>query len=255
MVSMKSFFILISISVILIFGAAHNISAQDSTLIVSEPESMNELNSIVTKLLIEERFDESLFYLDKILAIEPNNIKALTSKAAALSNLGEYANALELYNKALSIDKDNAEIGNEIVNLLGKIPIIPVSGSYDKDSNESIIDVQIRVTVRNASGELVSVIENSHGRYLPVSFFTDQVLDQYFEKEIVEINNKKFEVLTYETVQNIAEKNDTATTGFTFSPIKSGSHEVIVFHIYTTNLETELGDEIFVEWTIVRQSI
>ena len=61
--------------------------------------------------------------------------------------------------------------------------------------------------------------------------------------------------LTYETVQNIAEKNDTATTGFTFSPIKSGSHDVIVFHIYTTNLETELGDEIFVEWTIVRQSI
>ena len=54
--------------------------------------------------------------------------------------MGEYAKALELYNKALSIDKDNAEIGNEIVNLLGKIPIIPVSGSYDKDSNESIID-------------------------------------------------------------------------------------------------------------------
>ena len=280
---------LVSISIILLFGAVHSISAQDSTVTSSEPENMSELISLLVSLLQEERYEESLPYLDKILeinpnhtsallnkgsalivldrsnesiayfdrllAIEPNNIKALTSKAAAFSNMGEYVKALELYNKALSIDKYNAKIGNEIVNLLGKIPIIPVSGSYDKDSNESIIDVQIRVTVRNASGELVSVIENSHGRYLPVSFFTDRVLDKYFEKEIVEINNKKFEVLTYETVQNIAEKNDTATTGFTFSPIKSGSHEVIVFHIYTTNLETELGDEIFVEWTIVRQSI
>ena len=251
MVSMKSFFILISISVILIFGAAHNISAQDSTLIVSEPESMNELNSIVTKLLIEERFDESLFYLDKILAIEPNNIKALTSKAAALSNLGEYANALELYNKALSIDKDNAEIERSKARLLS---ITPTVSSNDLENNDVRYDIHLRVTVRNASGELVAVIEDSHGRYMPTSF-TDYVFDQLFEKEIVEINNQKFEVLTYETVQNIAEKNDTATTGFTFSPIKSGSHEVIVFHIYTTNLETELGDKIFVEWTIVRQSI
>jgi len=249
---------------------------------------MNELNSIITKLLKEKRFEESLPYLDKVLeinpnhtsallnkgsalisldrsnesiayfdrllAIEPNNIKALTSKAAAFSNMGEHVKALELYNKALSIDKNNAKIGNKIVNLLGKTPIIPVSGSYDKNNNESIIDVQIEVTVRNASGELVAVIEDSHGRYLPVSFFTDQVFDEYFEKEIVEINDQKFEVLTYETMRNITEKNYTITSGFTFSPIKSSSHEVVVFHIYTANVETELNDKIFVEWTIVKKS-
>ena len=184
MVSMKSFLILISISVILIFGAAHNISAQDSTLIVSEPESMNELNSIVTKLLIEERFDESLFYLDKILAIEPNNIKALTSKAAALSNLGEYAKALELYNKALSIDKDNAEIERSKARLLS---ITPTVSSNDLENNDVRYDIHLRVTVRNASGELVAVIEDSHGRYMPTSF-TDYVFDQFFEKETVEVN-------------------------------------------------------------------
>ena len=254
MIFMKSLLVLVSISIILLFGTAHSISAQDSTLISSEPENMSELFSLLVSLLQEERYEESLFYLDKILAIEPNNIKALTSKASAFSNMGEYVKALELYNKALSIDKYNAEIGNEIVNLLSKTPIIPVSGSYDKNNDESIIDVQIRVTVRNASGELVAVIEDSHGRYLPVSFFTDQVFDEYFEKEIVEINDQKFEVLTYETMKNITEKNYTITGGFTFSPIKSGSHDVVVFHIYTANIETEMDDEIFIEWTIVRKS-
>ena len=248
MVSMKSFFILISISVILIFGAAHNISAQDSTLIVSEPESMNELNSIVTKLLIEERFDESLFYLDKILAIEPNNIKALTSKAAALSNLGEYAKALELYNKALSIDKDNAEIGNEIVNLLGKIPIIPVSGSYDKDNNESIIDVQIRVTVRNASGELVAVIEDSHGRYMPTSF-TDYVFDQLFEKEIVEINNQKLEIGKKTEVY----QSDNDYIGNFWYEAEMSGYNISVFEVYPPHVGVEPGDQLRVEWTISKK--
>ena len=288
MVFMKSILMLVSISIIILFGAAHSISAQDSTLISSEPENMSELVSLLVSLLQEERYEESLPYLDKILeinpnhtsallnkgsalialdrsnesivyfdrllAIEPNNIKALTSKAAAFSNMGEYVKALELYNKALSIDNNNKKIGNEIINLLDKTPITPVSGSYDKNNNESIIDVQIKATVRNASGELVSVIENSHGLYLPVSFFTDQVFDEYFEKEIVEINDQKFEVLTYETMHNIIEKDDPITTGFTFSPIKSGSHEIVVFHIYTANIETELDDEIFVEWTIVKKS-
>ena len=288
MIFMKRLLMLVSISIILLFGAAHSISAQDSSMISSEPKNLNELNSIITKLLKEKRFEESLFYLDKILeidpnhtsallnkgsaliflgrseeaipfydrllTIEPNNIKGLTSKAVAFSNMGEYVKALELYNKALSIDNNNKKIGNEIINLLDKTPITPVSGSYDKNNNESIIDVQIKATVRNASGELVSVIENSHGLYLPVSFFTDQVFDEYFEKEIVEINDQKFEVLTYETMHNIIEKDDPITTGFTFSPIKSGSHEIVVFHIYTANIETELDDEIFVEWTIVKKS-
>ena len=30
--------------------------------------------------------------------------------------------------------------------------------------------------------------------------------------------------------------------------------EVVVFHIYTANIETEMDDEIFIEWTIVRKS-
>ena len=275
---------LVSISIILLFGAVHSISAQDSTLISSEPENMSELGSLLVSLLQEERYEESLPYLDKILeinpnhtsallnkgsalialdrsnesiayfdrllAIEPNNIKALTSKAAAFSNMGEYMKALELYNKALSIDKNNEKLEKGKARLLS---ITPTVSSNDFENNDVRYDIHLRVTVRNASGDLVAVIEDSHGRYLPGSF-TDYVFDQLFEKEIVEINDQKFEVLTYETMHNIIEKDDPITTGFTFSPIKSGSHEIVVFHIYTANIETELDDEIFVEWTIVKKS-
>ena len=285
MVFMKSILILASISTILLFGVTHSISAQDSTVTSSEPENMSELVSLLVSLLQEERYEESLPYLDKILeinpnhtsallnkgsalialdrsnesivyfdrllAIEPNNIKALTSKAAAFSNMGEYMKALELYNKALSIDKNNEKLEKAKARLLS---ITPTVSSNDLENNDVRYDIHLRVTVRNASGELVAVIEDSHGRYLPVSFFTDQVFDEYFEKEIVEINDQKFEVLTYETMHNIIEKDDPITTGFTFSPIKSGSHEIVVFHIYTANIETELDDEIFVEWTIVKKS-
>ena len=279
---MKSTLMLVSTSIILLFGAVHSISAQDSTLIVSEPENMNELFSLLVSLLQEERFEESLPYLDKILeinpnhtsallnkgsalisldrsnesiayfdrllAIEPNNIKALTSKAAALSNLGEYAKALELYNKALSIDKDNAEIGNEIVNLLGKIPIIPVSGSYDKDNNESIIDVQIRVTVRNASGELVAVIEDSHGRYMPTSF-TDYVFDQLFEKEIVEINNQKLEIGKKTEVY----QSDNDYIGNFWYEAEMSGYNISVFEVYPPHVGVEPGDQLHVEWTISKK--
>ena len=245
MVSMKSFLILISISVILIFGAAHNISAQDSTLIVSEPESMNELNSIVTKLLIEERFDESLFYLDKILAIEPNNIKALTSKAAALSNLGEYAKALELYNKALSIDKDNAEIERSKARLLS---ITPTVSSNDLENNDVRYDIHLRVTVRNASGELVAVIEDSHGRYMPTSF-TDYVFDQLFEKEIVEINNQKLEIGKKTEVY----QSDNDYIGNFWYEAEMSGYNISVFEVYPPHVGVEPGDQLHVEWTISKK--
>ena len=239
---------LVSISIIILFGAAHSISAQDYTLTLSEPKNMNELNSIIIKLLKEKRFEESLFYLDKILEIEPNNIKALTSKATAFSNMGEYVKALELYNKVLSIDKYNAEIGNEIVNLLSKTPIIPVSGSYDKNNDESIIDVQIRVTVRNASGELVAVIEDSHGRYMPVSF-TDYVFDQLFEKEIVEINDQKFEVGKKTEVY----QSDNDYIGNFWYEAQMSGYNISVFEVYPPHVGVEPSDQLQVEWTVSKK--
>ena len=276
---MKSTLMLVSTSIILLFGAVHSISAQDSTLIVSEPENMNELFSLLVSLLQEERFEESLPYLDKILeinpnhtsallnkgsalisldrsnesiayfdrllAIEPNNIKALTSKAAALSNLGEYANALELYNKALSIDKDNAEIERSKARLLS---ITPTVSSNDLENNDVRYDIHLRVTVRNASGELVAVIEDSHGRYMPTSF-TDYVFDQLFEKEIVEINNQKLEIGKKTEVY----QSDNDYIGNFWYEAEMSGYNISVFEVYPPHVGVEPGDQLQAEWTISKR--
>ena len=221
---MKTLLMLFSISAILLFATVNSISAQDSDSTSLDAKNMNELNSITNKLLKEKKFEEALFYLDKILEIDPNhtaallnkgsilvlmnnseealtyydrllaidpdNIKGLTSKAAALANIGENLNALELYNKALSIDKDNEKIGTDMARLLS---ITPTVSSNHLENSDVKYDIHLRVTVRTTSGELVAVIEDSHGRYLPGSF-TDYVFDQFFEKETGEVNGQKFQI-------------------------------------------------------------
>ena len=139
---MKYLLVSISLSALLLFGMTQIVFAQDSTL--SEEKDLNEIYSVLISLLKEERFQEALPYLDKILEIdpnnmpillnkgsvlialdrsdesityfdrllkiEPNNIKGLTSKAAALANIGETQSALDLYDKILSIDKNNEKL-------------------------------------------------------------------------------------------------------------------------------------------------
>ena len=279
MVFMKSILMLVSISIILLFGATHSISAQDFTLISSEPENMSELASLLVSLLQEERYEESLPYLDKILeinpnhtsallnkgsalialdrsnesivyfdrllAIEPNNIKALTSKAAAFSNMDEHMKALELYNKALSIDKNNEKLEKAKARLLS---ITPTVSSNDLENNDVRYDIHLRVTVRNASGELVAVIEDSHGRYLPGSF-TDYVFDQLFEKEIVEINDQKFEVGKKTEVY----QSDNDYIGNFWYEAQMSGHNISVFEVYPPHVGVEPSDQLQVEWTVSKK--
>ena len=252
---------------------------------------MNELNSIITKLLKEKKFDESLFYLDKILEInpnhtsallnkgsvlvylgkseeaiiyydkllkiEPNNVKGLTSKAAALANIGENLNsgkitifqkALELYNKALSIDRDNEKIENDIAKLLSKTPTISVHGSIGEDSHESKYDIHLRVTVRNSADELVSVVESKSGRYLPVNF-TDEVYDIFFEKEVVDINGKKSEVAKYSELYT----TDNEDIGNFFYEVTMNGYPIHVFEVFPPHVGIESNDQLYVEWTISRK--
>ena len=44
---------------------------------------------------------------DRILAIEPNNIKALSNKGTALANIGYTYDAISIFEKGLGIDPNN----------------------------------------------------------------------------------------------------------------------------------------------------
>ena len=276
---MKYLLVSISLSALLLFGLTQIVFAQDSTL--SEEKDLNEIYSVLISLLKEERFQEALPYLDKILEvqpnnvpillnkgsvlialdrsnesityfdrllkIEPNNIKGLTSKAAALANIGETQNALDLYDRILSIDKDNEKIESEKARLLSITPTISIHGDFGKDK-ESKYDIHLRVTVRNSQGDLISVIESKSGRYMPVSF-TDQVFDQLFEKELVEINGEKIQVAKF--VESYTTSND-SIGNFFFEVTKSG-YNINVFEIFPPHVGIEPNDELYTEWTISKK--
>ena len=277
---MKYLLTSLSLSALLVFGLTQIAFAQYSTLSLEE-ESVNELYSNLVLLLQEEKFEKALPYLDKILEvqpnnvpillnkgsvlialdrsnesityfdrllkIEPNNIKGLTSKAAALANLGETQNALDLYDRILSIDKDNEKIESEKARLLSITPTISIHGDFGKDK-ESKYDIHLRVTVRNSQGELISVIESKSGRYMPVSF-TDEVFDQLFEKELVEINGEKIQVAKY--VDRYTTDND-SIGNFFFEVTKSG-YKISVFEIFPPHAGIEANDELYAEWTISKK--
>ena len=277
---MKYLLTSLSLSALLVFGLTQIVFAQYSTLSLEE-ESVNELYSNLVFLLQEEKFEKALPYLDKILEvqpnnvpillnkgsvlialdrsnesityfdrllkIEPNNIKGLTSKAAALANIGETQNALDLYDRILSIDKDNEKIESEKARLLSITPTISIHGDFGKDK-ESKYDIHLRVTVRNSQGELISVIESKSGRYMPVSF-TDEVFDQLFEKELVEINGEKIQVAKY--VDRYTTDND-SIGNFFFEVTKSG-YKINVFEIFPPHAGIEANDELYAEWTISKK--
>ena len=277
---MKYLLTSLSLSALLVFGLTQIVFAQDSTLSLEE-ESVNELYSNLVLLLQEEKFEKALPYLDKILEvqpnnvpillnkgsvlialdrsnesityfdrllkIEPNNIKGLASKAAALANMGETQSALDLYDRILSIDKNNEKIESAKARLLSMTPTISIHGDFGKDK-ESKYDIHLRVTVRNSQGDLISVIESKSGRYMPVSF-TDEVFDQLFEKELVEINGEKIQVAKY--VDRYTTDND-SIGNFFFEVTKSG-YKINVFEIFPPHAGIEANDELYAEWTISKK--
>ena len=155
--------------------------------------------------------------------------------------------ALDLYDKILSIDKNNEKIESEKARLLSITPTISIHGDFGKDK-ESKYDIHLRVTVRNSQGELISVIESKSGRYMPVSF-TDEVFDQLFEKELVEINGEKIQVAKY--VDRYTTDND-SIGNFFFEVTKSG-YKISVFEIFPPHAGIEANDELYAEWTISKK--
>ena len=153
----------------------------------------------------------------------------------------------QLYDRILSIDKDNEKIESEKARLLSITPTISIHGDFGKDK-ESKYDIHLRVTVRNSQGELISVIESKSGRYMPVSF-TDEVFDQLFEKELVEINGEKIQVAKY--VDRYTTDND-SIGNFFFEVTKSG-YKINVFEIFPPHAGIEANDELYAEWTISKK--
>jgi tetratricopeptide (TPR) repeat protein len=73
-----------------------------------------------THLVSLGKSEQAITWLDKALGIDPNNLMALISKGAALRGLGEYPKAIMMYDRVLAIDPHDAyAIGGKADSLFG----------------------------------------------------------------------------------------------------------------------------------------
>jgi tetratricopeptide (TPR) repeat protein len=76
-------------------------------LLLKNPDMAEALINIAKLKLMEKDFTGSLLFIDKFLVKKPGNFEALLLKAEALSYLGKYDDALQVYNKITGkADKD-----------------------------------------------------------------------------------------------------------------------------------------------------
>ena len=207
------------------------------------PEDQRALLNKGSVLLELDRYEDSIKQYDKILEINPDNVKALVSKGMALSFLQQYDEALFVIDKALSMEPDNKIVREKKANFL--------SGAMTVPAHNSIYDINLRVTVRDSSGNLVSVSESTNTRYLPYSI-TEKVFAEAFDNKATIVNDGK----KYEIVQKIDtfEPSDNAMALFSIYRISEG-FIIDVFEAFTPMVLLEKDDTLTAEWTILKEII
>ena len=80
-----------------------------ATTSITTLDEINFLNNKGMSFNSLGKFNESITYFDKVLAMDPNNTIALTQKANAFGGLGKYHEAITYYDKVLDINPNNAE--------------------------------------------------------------------------------------------------------------------------------------------------
>jgi tetratricopeptide (TPR) repeat protein len=81
----------------------------------------NDTDSLTVKGVVFydlKNYTESIRYYNKALAIDPNNVNALTNKGLVFDDLGNHTEAIRYYNKVLAIDPNNVDVLNNKGNTL-----------------------------------------------------------------------------------------------------------------------------------------
>ena len=145
----------------------------------------------------------------------------------------------------------------------------PGQGIY-KDENDvnyvstkdSKYQIHLQVEIRNAQGQLVSISEASHGKYIPHEITNFVFNEKLGKKEIITIGDIKYEKIQYADTFDMKQLEHTIepTSGFLgYTNVnlcgEIGGHAFSCVAVFQTN--TELGvitgtDVITNQWTILR---
>ena len=145
------------------------------------------------------------------------------------------------------------------------------TGLFVTESKTSLVasqntnyQIHLQLVIRNGDGQLISVLENNVGGYIPHKI-TDVIFDTAMgKKEIVTIVNIKYEKVqgTNSGGYTSDERNKKTKeysiwkihTCADFSNIGHGKHQCIsIFQVLLPTITLELGDVATQEWTILRE--
>ena len=232
--------LIVGLSCLIIFTSFTNVVAQEEVSILLG-KNMKEWHAISAALISEGRHEESIKYYDKILEINPNNVKALASKGIAFAHLQEYGDALIMIDKALLLDPSNEIVKGKKANFLSGVPTIP--------AHDSVYEIKFRITVRDSSGSLISVSESTNTRYLPY-----EITDEVFAKGFDMIDTVMIDGTLYEKVKKFENGMtiDDRTGMFSITTTLDG-YLIDIFQAFTPMIIIEKDDVATIEWTILKK--
>ncbi|MFL6329200.1 MAG: tetratricopeptide repeat protein [Nitrososphaeraceae archaeon] len=74
-----------------------------------DPNNKNAINNKAALLVSLGKFDQAIQYYDKALSIDPNNVRAPINKGRSLSQLHRFEEAISNYDRTLKIDPQNTD--------------------------------------------------------------------------------------------------------------------------------------------------
>ena len=131
-------------------------------------------------------------------------------------------------------------------------------------SNNTNYQIHLQLVIRNGDEQLISVLENNIGGYIPHKI-TDDIFDTAMgKKETVIIDNIKYEKVQWTSSGGYTpDERNKKTKEYSiwkidscadFSDIGHGKHQCIsIFQVLLSTMTLELGDVATQEWTILRE--
>ena len=124
-------------------------------------------------------------------------------------------------------------------------------------TKDSKYQVYLQVEVRNAQGQLISISETSHVNHIPHEITDFTFNERLGKKEIITIDNIKYEKVQYIVLQEISQKSSEflATWFIQLCGDEIAGHLDVcmpVFQVGGASFEFDKGDVIKNHWTILR---
>ena len=136
------------------FGEYEQALAYFDKILELDPENVKALMNKASVLVSLKKHSDAICYFDKVLEIEPKNVDALYNKGTALSYIKEYDEAFSYFDRVLVIDPENLEVIVAKTN----IPSREILES-SKAEKPIIKKIYLQMSVWNSNGNLVTYIE------------------------------------------------------------------------------------------------